>query len=439
MAAGTRARALAAVVGVVAALTVALTGCSGATPPAPGAPGAGPAAPPPGRAPAARVTTVPAAGTGDVVPAEPATVSVADGTLRQVALTDDTGRPVAGAPSPDARSWSSTEHLGYGRTYSWSGTASGPTGAAVPVGGSFRTVVPARLVHGTFSAPDGGTVGVAAPVILTFDGPVADRAAVQRALTLRTSVPVPGSWAWLPDTAEGARIHFRPRSFWPSGTTIDVAADLAGVPFGNGAWGAARVTTHLTIGRTQIVQADNANRRVVVYRDGVPVQDVPASFGIEDDPVLNTRNGVHVVLNKTPEAFLSNPAYHYANIQVLWAVRISNNGEFMHFNPSTPQSQGQANLTHGCINMNGDNAKAYYDTAMYGDPVDVVNSPVPLSSADGDIYDWALDYDTWRSMSALPVPPDPPLAGPADDALRFTPPVFRLPPPDASPLLRASG
>ena len=46
-----------------------------------------------------------------------------------------------------------------------------------------------------------------------------------------------------------------------------------------------------------------------------------------------------------------------------WAVRMSNNGEFIHANPDTTGVQGSSNVTHGCINLSTDNAKAYYDTA----------------------------------------------------------------------------
>ncbi len=51
--------------------------------------------------------------------------------------------------------------------------------------------------------------------------------------------------------------------------------------------------------------------------------------------------------------------------------------------------------------MSAANAKQYFQTVLYGDPVEVTGTRVPLSAADGDIYDWALDWGTWTSMSAL--------------------------------------
>ena len=38
---------------------------------------------------------------------------------------------------------------------------------------------------------------------------------------------------------------------------------------------------------------------------------------------------------------------------------------------------------------------------MYGDPVEVTGSGVDLSPKDGDIYDWAVPYATWKAQSAL--------------------------------------
>ena len=39
--------------------------------------------------------------------------------------------------------------------------------------------------------------------------------------------------------------------------------------------------------------------------------------------------------------------------------------------------------------------------AIYGDPVEVTGTSIELSYADGDIWDWAVAWDEWVSMSAL--------------------------------------
>jgi lipoprotein-anchoring transpeptidase ErfK/SrfK len=96
---------------------------------------------------------------------------------------------------------------------------------------------------------------------------------------------------------------------------------------------------------------------------------------------------------------MSNPAYGYSNLTEHWAVRISNNGEFIHQNQGTVGDQGVDNVSHGCINLSAESAEAYFTSAMYGDPVEVTGTSVPLSAADGDIYDWAYSWEEWLALS----------------------------------------
>ncbi len=383
------------IVGALALLvaTVLLAGCGGT-----GGSWGTSSAPP---RPQAQVSTLPGDKAVDISPTLPVSVRVTGGVLRQVALTNPDGKVVVGTLSADQRSWTSIEPLGYGRTYTWSGTAAGPDAIPVPVTGSFTTVKPRQQVHATVNIGDGDTVGIAAPVILQFDNPVSDKAAVERALQVQISIPTEGSWAWLPDDNGGSRVHYRPKDYWQPGTQVTVAAKLYGVAYGGGSYGEEDLTTSFSIGRAQIVKADVNSHRMIVIRDGQQVMNFPASYGLASDPNRHTTNGIHVVMNKSQKVLMSNPAYGYINIPEYWAVRISNNGEFIHANPESLGAQGSANVTHGCVNLSTANAQQYFATAIFGDPVEVTNSPTPLSAADGDIYDWTVPWDAWKAMSAL--------------------------------------
>lgn len=347
------------------------------------------------------VTTSPANGATDVSPVTPVTVTAANGKLTQIMLTNAEGKPVAGAVSADGHGWTATEPLGYGKSYTYAGTATDDNGKTVPVTGSFSTVKPKELIGGTLNIGDGDTVGIAAPIILQFDDHVADQAAVERALQVQTSVPTIGSWAWLPDDNGGSRVHWRAKEYMQPGTQLTVTAKLYGVNHGDGRWGKQDLSLHFTVGRAQIVKANVNSHRLVVIRDGRTVMDFPASYGLASDPNRVTRNGIHVVMSKSPLFLMSNPTYGYVNFPSHWSVRISNNGEFIHANPETTGVQGSANVSHGCVNLSTANAKEYFDTAIFGDPVEVTGSSVPLSPADGDIYDWTVLWDNWVSMSAL--------------------------------------
>ena len=189
--------------------------------------------------------------------------------------------------------------------------------------------------------------------MIQFNRPVpeASRAAVERALSVTTSQPVTGSWAWLTDAYGGSRVHWRPKDYWPVGTTVKMVARLYGVDMGNGAFGRADLSTDFTIGRSQIVKADARSHRIQVVRDGQVVMDLPASYGADSDPRRITRSGTHIVMAKAPSVLMSNPDFGYTNVKMNWAVRISNNGEFIHANPASNWAQGKSNVTHGCINL----------------------------------------------------------------------------------------
>ncbi|MGH8078622.1 MAG: L,D-transpeptidase, partial [Lysobacter sp.] len=220
-------------------------------------------------------------------------------------------------------------------------------------------------------------------------------------LQVQTSVPTEGSWAWLPDADGGSRAHYRTRDYWQPGTQVRVAAKLYGVAYGDGSYGKQDLSTFFTIGRSQIVKADVNSHRMIVIRDDQEVMNFPASYGLNSDPNRHTTNGIHVVMSKSQKVLMSNPRYGYFNVPMYWAVRVSNNGEFIHANPESAGAQGSANITHGCVNLSTARAKEYFESAIFGDPVEVTNSPTPLSAAHGDIYDWTVPWDAWRAMSAL--------------------------------------
>ncbi|MGI9123181.1 MAG: Ig-like domain-containing protein [Mycobacterium sp.] len=353
-----------------------------------------PAAPP-------TLTFTPADGATGIVPTAGIGVRVTDGWFQHVALTNPAGKTVAGALNRERTAFAVTEPLGYGATYTWSGSVVGQDGQAAAVKGSLTTVAPNKAVNGWFQLSDGQTVGVAAPIILQFDAPISDKATVERALTVTTAPPTEGGWAWLPDEAAGARAHWRSREYFAPGTAVHVAAKLYGVAFGDDDYGASDVTLDFTIGRRQVVRAAAGSHRIQVVTDGAVSMDFPCSYGQADQPRNITRSGTHVVTEKYSDFYMSNPAAGYNHIHERWAVRISNNGEFIHANPASSGAQGNTNVTNGCINLSDGDAQQYYYSAMYGDPVEVTGTSIQLSYADGDIWDWTVDWPEWSSMSAL--------------------------------------
>jgi len=355
-------------------------------------------------APVAAVTASPALGDTEVSPAQPVSISVARGTITELTVTSPAGAQVKGTISPDKTTWTLAEPLGYGKTYTVTGTATGTDGKDVPITGGYTTVTPTDKITSRISPGDNVVVGVAAPVIIRFGSKPADKALIEKHVTITTTPKVEGAWAWIThDGDTWPSLDWRPKDYWPSGTTVHVESDLYGLGLGGGQFGGDTVTSDFTIGRNQVVLADANAHTMVVQQNGVTVATYDASYGNGDvigDPNRVTRSGVHIVMDKKETTTMSNPAYGYTDVTEHWAVRISNNGEFIHQNQDTVGAQGVDNVSHGCVNLSAQDAQAYFQTAIYGDPVEVTGTSVQLSPADGDIYDWAIPWTEWTTLSA---------------------------------------
>jgi lipoprotein-anchoring transpeptidase ErfK/SrfK len=355
--------------------------------------------PPP---PVATVSASPAFGSTDVAPAGPVGVTVAQGVIDALTLTGSDGAAVTGALSADRTSWTVSQPLAFGTTYTAAGTATGTDGQQVPISGTFGTADPATQVRNTVYPGDDAVVGVAAPVIVYFGVEPADKAAVASHVTLTSDPAVQGAWAWIKHDDGRWGLDFRTKDYWPAGTKVHVSANLFGVQLAPGAYGAANITSDFTIGRNQVVIADVNSHELVVKQDGNVVASYPASYGRGDntgDPNLITRSGTHIVSDFYETKLMSNPAYGYTNVPEKWAVRISDNGEFIHANPASSGAQGNSNVTHGCVNLSLSDAHDYYNSAIWGDPVEVTGTSVTLGPDDGDFYDWAMSWDQWQALS----------------------------------------
>ncbi|MDN5909422.1 MAG: Ig-like domain-containing protein [Brevibacterium sp.] len=305
----------------------------------------------------------------------------------------------------DAAAWISAYDLVADSTYELSATATSADGeehdftSTVNVSAGDASPMSVRT-----TLADDQTVGVGAPIILNFGSTVAKqyRDDVEHRLSVKVTDnngkkrKVEGSWAWLPDDPQ-SRLHFRPKEFWPAHSKVSVDAPLKNVPTTDDAVGQNDLTLDFDIGRKQIVKADVKSHRMVVTRNGKEVMNFPASLGAAKSP---SYNGTHVVMSKAADYTMTSEQWDYET-DVRWAVRIHNNGEFIHAAPWSTGVQGSANVSHGCINLSTARAKQYYDSAIFGDPVEVTGSKVSLSTSASDISDWVYDWDEWKKLSAL--------------------------------------
>ncbi|SMC91863.1 L,D-transpeptidase [Kibdelosporangium aridum] len=346
--------------------------------------------------PVAKIVADPAGEAKNVEVLKPVKFTVTDGTLTEATLTNPEGKKVAGEIAPDKLSWTNTEKLGYGKTYTYTAKAKGSDNKDVELKGSFTTMTPAKQVRATLNPVDNATVGVGMPISVKFETAPQDKAAAEKALKVETSPSkVEGSWAWLSAT----QVDWRPKEYWPANTEVKVSASLYGVNYGNG-YGRADVTSKFKIGRNQVLKVNTPDHNLKVYRDGNLTATYPASNGKDADPNLNTPNGTVIVMAKEEVGDFSNPRYGYTNVKKKWAVRISNHGEFIHENEENRANIGKANTSHGCVNLFEADAKAVFDSVLIGDPVEVTGSKAAFPTT-SDVNDWLFSWDKWKSMSAI--------------------------------------
>ena len=111
------------------------------------------------------------------------------------------------------------------------------------------------------------TYGVGMPIILQFNRPVTNRAAVERALQIRTSRRVVGAWYW-DDRCRLAPecLYFRPRHYWPPHTRVSFVGHLNGVEAAPGVYGHHTLTQAFRIGSSLKVVASTTSKSSVLSK-----------------------------------------------------------------------------------------------------------------------------------------------------------------------------
>jgi lipoprotein-anchoring transpeptidase ErfK/SrfK len=362
------------------------------------------------------VTITPDPNARDVDPVAPVVVKVNAGKLIDVRMVNDAGKLVEGIMTPDNTVWKPVVPLGYGHTYTLKVTSRSADGATSEQISPFSTLLPANQTKVSFTTTseaalrEGGTYGVGTVVVAHFDEQIADRAAAERQLSVTTNPPVQGSWFWV----DGQNAHWRPEHYYKPGTTVAAEAKIYGIALGNGLFGQDDTRTSFRIGDAHVSIADDATKLVSVFDNGALVRTMPTSMGMGGTEIVGPRTisfwtppGTYTVLDRGNPVVMDSSTFGLPKNSRLgyretinYATRISIDGIYLHQLDATVWAQGHTDTSHGCLNLNGDNARWFYDFSTPGDVVEVRNSggpPLKLTQ-NGD---WTLSWDQWRNGSAL--------------------------------------
>ncbi|MFC9791145.1 Ig-like domain-containing protein [Streptomyces sp. NPDC057695] len=345
-----------------------------------------------------------------------------DGRITDVTAVDAAGRHLAGELTADGRSWRSTAALAAGARYTVRVATEDEDGAPGARTFTFETAPAKRALTAAFG-PETGTYGVGQPITAELSLAVKDRkarAVVERALKVRSTPSVDGSWYWVDDK----KLHFRPKEYWPAGAQVTVTGNLDGLKVGDKLYGGESKPLKLTIGDRIEAVADAESHYMTVRRNGEVINTIPVTTG---KPGFSTRNGIKVILGKEYYVRMRGTSIGIAegssesyDLPVYYATRVTWSGEYVHAAPWSVGSQGVANVSHGCVGMSTGNAAWFYETVRAGDIVRVVNSYGDTMDTFGNGFgDWNLPWEKWREGSALVEAAGSPVA--ATDKSRLRP------------------
>ncbi|BBX28223.1 L,D-transpeptidase [Mycolicibacterium alvei] len=284
--------------------------------------------------------------------------------------------PAAPAPVPDpfappADAAAPAPIINYGSpTVPFEGTAPGQN--STPFTGEAPFLPP------SFNPVNGSMVGVAKPIYINFQRPIADRQMAQDAIRITSNPPVAGRFYWVTDT----QLRWRPQDFWPSNTVVNI--DAAGTK------------SSFRVGDYLVATIDDKSKKMEVMRNGKLEKTFPVSMG-KPDGKHETKNGTYYVLEKFADIVMDSSTYGVPvdskegyKLKVKDAVRIDNSGIFVHSAPWSVASQGNSNVSHGCINLSPENAKWFYDNFGSGDPVVIKNTGGGWYNTPDGASDWQM-------------------------------------------------
>jgi len=233
----------------------------------------------------------------------------------------------------------------------------------------------------------GDVVGVAHPVVVTFNAPVTDRRTAERAIEIASTPAMTGKFEWLDNEV----VQWIPDRYWPAHSTIALSVGGLATNFATGpaVVGVANISEHTFTVTIDGIDAGppsalpSPHHRPHYGEAGV----FPASMGRPEYP---TPVGTYTVLAKERDVTMDSSSVGIPVdapdgylLDVEHAVRFTSRGLFVHSAPWAVNSLGYDNVSHGCISLSPEDAEWYFNTVNVGDPVIVqensIEVPRPVS------------------------------------------------------------
>ncbi|HUZ36225.1 MAG TPA: Ig-like domain-containing protein [Streptosporangiaceae bacterium] len=337
----------------------------------------------PAASPPAQLIITPASGSTDAKTNRGISVTVTAGKITNVSVTAGQA-PVTGLLAEGAQTWHTKWPLRTHTHYSVNATAINAAGKTTTATSSFRTLGPAATFTAT-TLEGHQSYGVGMPIVINFSQAVTHRAAVERAIQVKSSKPVVGAWFW-----DGNQtLEFRTQNYWPQHTKVSFTAHLNGLEAAPGVYGTANLSQSFTIGDSLIGVTSTRTHHTRIYWKGKLYAVWPDSSGMPGD---DTADGTYLTIEKGNPVLMSGQGYK--NVPVFFSVRFTWSGNYYHSAPWSLGEQGFSNVSHGCVNLSPQHAQWYYDRAVPGDPITITGSPVAGQWGDG----YTAWFYSWKQL-----------------------------------------
>jgi lipoprotein-anchoring transpeptidase ErfK/SrfK len=349
------------------------------------------------------VTISPEDGADGVRTTDALGVTVEKGKLTRVSVRTADGEKVPGSITRDGSEWKPDRHLRTETSYRVKAIAEDAEGRTAAEAASFSTMVPANTFIGHYTPEDGSTVGVGMPVSLSFNRPVTEREAVEKAVSVTADPAVEIEGHWFGDS----RLDFRPEDYWEPGTKVTLDLGLDGVEGADGVYGTQDKKVRFTVGRSQVSVVDVKKKTMTVTRDGEKLKTVPITAGAPENPTYNGKMVIterHKVTRMNGETVGFGDEYDIKDVP--HAMRLSTSGTFIHGNYWAGRAAfGSVNGSHGCVGLfdvrggyDKDTPAAwFYDNSLIGDVVEVRNSRDETIEPDNGLNAWNMDWAEWKA------------------------------------------
>ena len=349
--------------------------------------------------PTVSIAALPLSGT-NIDPVTQVVVEAELGRLTQVSVLGPKG-VVPGILSDDGSQWSATgAPLEYSANYVITAEAADARGRVTSLDSSFSTLEPEKFFTAHVSPSEGEVVGVGEPIVVTFNKKVENRAEVEAALTVRTSRSVLGAWAW----RDNRTVEFRPKELWPGDMSVEVDLNLTGVQAKPGVFGKTSTKSTFSFRPSMVSVVDADTYTMDVFRGGELVKTFPVTAGKAG---FETRSGTKVLITKERSRIMdaatggtSVDSSEYYRVNAEYAMRMTYSGEFVHAAPWSVGSQGNANVSHGCVGMSPTDGEWWWNQNEIGDVV-IVKNTSRIQTDDGNgVTIWNAPWVEWLEKSS---------------------------------------